>query len=72
MTERALQLLIVKDDEILAQKFFARKRKVEKLRFEFAGGTIKALVASYVPRENSLVLFVEQAALKGDTNEQSD
>lgn len=63
MSNRPLQLLIVKkdDEQILAQKFFTRKRKVEKLRFEFTGGSIKALVASYVPRENSLVLFVEQA-----------
>lgn len=62
MSEKPLQLLIVKkdDDTILAQKFFKRKRKVEKLRFEFTGGSIKAVVASYVPLENSLVLFLEQ------------
>ena len=59
---RPLQLLIVNkaDDEILGQKFFTRKRKVERLRFEFAGGSIKAFVAAYVPRENSLVIFLEQ------------
>jgi len=57
-----LQLLIVnkENDKILVQKFFTRKRKVEKLRIEFEGGSIKALVASYVPREKSLVLFVEK------------
>jgi len=55
-----LQLLIVKDDEILVQKFFTRKRKVEKIRFEFKGGSVKAFVASYVPRDKSLVLFLEK------------
>ena len=60
MDKKPFQLLIVKDDKILTQKFFTRKRKVEKLRFEFTGGSIKVLVASYVPRENSLVLFVEK------------
>lgn len=59
MKERPLQLLIVKDDTILAQKFFARKKKVEKIRYEFTGGVAKAIIASYVPLENSLVLFVE-------------
>lgn len=60
MDKRPLQLLIVKDDKIISQKFFVRKRKAEKLRFEFKGGSIKAFVASYVPLENSLVLFLEQ------------
>ena len=62
MYKRPLQFLIVNkaDDEILTQKFFTRKRKVEKLRYEFAGGSIKALVVAYVPKENSLVIFVEQ------------
>ena len=62
MYKRPLQFLIVNkaDDEILTQKFFTRKRKVERLRYEFAGGSIKALVVAYVPKENSLVIFVEQ------------
>ena len=66
MSERPLQLLIVNktDDSILAQKFFTRKRKVERIRFEFTEGSVIALTAGYVPRENSLVLFIEQD-LKG-------
>jgi len=59
MNERALQLLIVKDDTILTQKLFTRKRKVEKVRYEFTNGTVKALVISYIPKENAIVLFVE-------------
>lgn len=59
MNERPLQLLITKEDTILAQKFFKCKRKVEKVRYEFAGGAAKAIIASYVPKENSLVLFIE-------------
>lgn len=57
----ALQLLIVKEgtDEILAQKFFTKKRKVEKLRYEFSGSSIKAFTVSFVPRSNSLVIFIE-------------
>lgn len=61
MGERALQLLIVKDSTILAQKFFKRKRKIEKIRYEFSGGAASALVFSYVPKENSIVVFIEQA-----------
>lgn len=59
MKERPLQLLIARDDTILVQKFFKRKRKVEKVRYEFEGGTVKAFVASYVPKENAIVLFIE-------------
>ena len=60
MDNKPFLLIIAKDDNMLAQKYFKRKRKVEKVRFELAGGKIKGFVASYVPKENSLVIFVEQ------------
>lgn len=61
MSDRPLQLIIAnaKDNEMLAQKFFKHKRKVEKVRYEFTGNIAKALIISYVPKENSIVLFVE-------------